>query len=115
MAAEGACALHLSGHGSNLVKQKVAVSGHAGDAHTLTFWARTSAVGGSGHNNQVRVIVTYSDGSEEAFSVDLPDGTSPWTQYSLTFIAGADYTQLQVQIMFGRAQGEVWYDDFILQ
>jgi len=114
-AAEGACSVHLAGHGSNQIKQKVNLTGEAGESHTLTLWAMGSNLGGSGHSYRVQVIVTHNDGTQEIYEIAIPAGTSPWTQYTLSFITQGSYKQILVQVVGGKATGEIWLDDFILQ
>jgi hypothetical protein len=113
-AADLTCSMRIVGNGSGKkIKQQVSVSGSAGDSLSITFWSTGSNVPSSG-KYRAQVKITYIDGSKGTFKLDLPTGSTGWTEYSLPFSAAKAYNRIEVSFQYSKSSGTVWFDGAVL-
>jgi hypothetical protein len=111
--ASGNCSAKLIGSGDVKQMTHVAVeSGSAGDNLTFKFWTRAD---GSIGPFFAKIVLVYTDSSQEMFKI-LPDkGTHGWQYYDLDFTATKNYDRIRVFLVYGAVSGDVWFDDVSLK
>jgi hypothetical protein len=112
---DGACSFFITGNGTGKkLSQVVAVSGSSGDHYALSFATRGTGVGSSG-TYIVKVKVTFNNGKSATFKKKITlTGIFDWTEYSIPINMSSSYKQITVTIQYGKSQGKVWLDDFVL-
>jgi hypothetical protein len=108
----GDCSMRIEGNG----KQKQATfitpkSGSAGDNFTFTLWNKAE---NSGRPFYTKVVLVYTDATQETFRLIPAKGTHDWVQYQLDFSAAKDYHRIRVFLVYAHDSGTVWFDDISL-
>jgi hypothetical protein len=104
--------MKLQGNGEH--KQITFISpanGNSGDNFTFTLWNKAN---NSDRPFYAKVVLVYTDASQEIFRLIPTKGTHDWEQYQLDFSAAKDYNRIRVLLVYGAGNGEVWFDDVSL-
>jgi subtilisin len=110
--ASGACSMKMGGNGDHKqVSFITSISGNAGDDFALSLWNKAD---GSDRPFYAKVVLVYSDTSEETFRLIPAKGTHEWARYQLDFTAAKDYNRVRVFLVYGAGSGTVWFDDVSL-
>lgn len=110
--ASGACSLKLEGNGQHKqVSFITATTGSAGDNFSFSLWNRAS---NSDRPFYTKVVLVYTDATEETFRLIPAKRTHGWEQYQLDFAASKDYNRVRVFLVYGHSSGKVWFDDISL-
>jgi hypothetical protein len=114
LAHEGRCSFTMLGNGKGKsLMQSIAVDGSKGDSYDFSLWVKTQGADGSG-NFQSKIVVTYSDGKKETFSLNFTKGSYDWTLFSRSFTTRKAYHTITVELLYGKARGQVWFDEVVL-
>jgi hypothetical protein len=108
----GTCSMKLQGNGEH--KQIAFITpanGNSGDNFTFTVWNKAN---NSDRPFYAKVVLVYTDASQEIFRLIPTKGTHDWEQYQLDFSAAKDYNRIRVLLVYGAGNGEVWFDDVSL-
>jgi probable HAF family extracellular repeat protein len=111
-AASGACSMRMVGNGDH--KQVIfitSLNGNAGDDFSISLRNKAD---GSARPFYAKVVLVYTDTSEETFRLIPAKGTHDWAQYQLSFTAAKDYNRVRVFLVYGAGSGTVWFDDVSL-
>ena len=93
----------------NIIGQEIIVDGSAGDSFTFSF-AHTGQ-NGDGLKKFGRMVIWHDDGSKNARTIHLSDGTYNWQQSSKTITATEDYYRIWVYFMFRNHSGQYGLDE----
>jgi Zn-dependent metalloprotease len=105
----GACSMRLDGNGDQ--KQVFFITrlnGNVGDEFTFSLWNKAE---NSDRPFYAKVVLVYTDATEETFRLIPSKGTHDWTQYQIDFTAAKDYNRIRVFLVYGHDSGTVWFDD----
>jgi hypothetical protein len=108
-AVTGTCSMKLVGNGTQ--KQlyfATPLSGSAGDELNFLLLNRAE---GSNRPFYTKVVLIYTDATQEIFRLIPTKGTHGWALYELDIIATKDYHRLRVFLVYGAGSGTVWFDD----
>jgi hypothetical protein len=86
-------------------------SGSAGDNFTFSLWNRAQD---SDRPFYAKVVLVYTDATEETFRLVPTKRTHDWIQYQLDFSAAKNYNRVRVFLVYGHDSGTVWFDDVSL-
>jgi hypothetical protein len=87
------------------------LSGSAGDDFTFSLWNRAE---GSDRPFYAKVVLIYTDATQEIFRLIPAKGTHDWAQYQIDFTAAKDYNRVRVMMVYMHTSGTVWFDDISL-
>jgi hypothetical protein len=110
--ASGACSMRLEGNGEH--KQVTFItptSGNAGDDFTFSLWNRAES---SDRPFYAKVVLVYTDATQETFRLIPAKRTHGWEQYQLDFTAAKNYNRIRVFLVYSHTSGTVWFDDVSL-
>jgi hypothetical protein len=87
------------------------VSGSGGDGFSFSLWNEADS---SERPFYAKVVLVYTDASEETFRLIPAKGTHSWAPFQLDFSAAKDYNRIRVFLVYGYTGGTVWFDDVSL-
>jgi hypothetical protein len=111
-AATGLCSMKMVGNGDQ--KQLLFIipkSGSAGDDFTFSLWNRAE---NSDRPFFAKVVLVYTDATQENFRLIPAKGTHGWVQYQLDFSAAKNFNRIRIFLVYGHTSGTVWFDDVSL-
>jgi parallel beta-helix repeat protein len=112
---EGGCSFILMGNGSGKsLKQVIAVDGSPNDEFDFSLWVKAQGADGSG-NFQGKIVVYYTDGTKETFSLNFTKGSYDWQMFSKRFSARRAYSSISIELLYGKSRGQVWFDQVALE
>ena len=107
----GSCsAVMWGGYRFKSLTQQTSANGSAGDALTLSLWAKANRTD-RGPAALVWVTILYTNGSRRYFGLQLPGGSYDWKQLDLSFTAKRNYESIKVSIIRWGRHGRLWLDD----
>src|SRR3990172_5520904 len=108
----GNCSFKMKGDASKdkFLFQVPSVSGGPGDAYTLKIWVKTKDLIFGAGLARINLFLAQTDGGQDYASVNILEGTTGWTLYTLDLLATEPYSGAWVQVQFFQMTGKAWFD-----
>lgn len=115
-AKEGSYSLKITGENTKLksVKQRIPVSGNAGDTFTFSGWNKTEGASTTGRCILGIIYFNNVDGSRQAGYMRFARNIHDWTQLSTNFTANKNFSSIDIAIGYFYQTGAGYFDDFKL-
>jgi hypothetical protein len=108
----GSCSMYFQGNGEHKkITFITPTNGTQGDDFTFSLWNKAES---ADRPFYAKVVLVYTDATEEIFRLIPTKGTHDWAQFQLDFSATKDYNRVRVFLVYGADSGEVWFDDVSL-
>lgn len=113
---EGKSSLKITGNPlkGKYAKQRIQLSGNAGDTFTLSGWNKTIGASSTGGCIRAFVFLNNTDGTRTSKSFVFNKDTHDWTFGSTNIAAAKNYTSIDIYVGYYIQTGTAYFDDFEL-
>jgi hypothetical protein len=107
----GNCSFKLVGDGNAKQLRQYFGSGSAGDEFDFSVWAKGKGIVTGAGYARVSVYFYHTACCDfDIFSLDIPEGNSPWTKQQVHVVATENYTSVSIWLESDFDSGKMWVD-----